>query len=75
MPVTGEFSQERNPTDLAQAGGSPWSGVALWGRQHQRAVDAACREALTNPNMARTMSSALGPKQPMPMQVGKMHAF
>jgi Resolvase, N terminal domain len=24
------------------------SGVALWGRQHQRAVDAAWREALTN---------------------------
>jgi len=35
------------------------SGVALWGRQHQRAVDAAWREALTNPHMARTMSSAL----------------
>ncbi len=38
------------------------SGAALWGRQHQRAVDAAWREAFTNPNMARTMSSALGMK-------------
>jgi hypothetical protein len=48
------------------------SGVALWGRQHQRAVDAARREALTNPDMARTMSSALGLKQPTPMQLNKM---
>jgi hypothetical protein len=51
------------------------SGVALWGRQHQRAVDAAWREALTNPDMARTMSSALGLKQPTPMQLSKMHAY
>jgi hypothetical protein len=49
------------------------SGVALWGRQHQRAVDAAWRAALTNPDMARTMSSALGMKGgPTPMQIGKM---
>jgi hypothetical protein len=51
------------------------SGVTLRSRQHQRAVDAAWREALTNSNMARTMSSALGLKQPTPMQVGKMHAY
>ncbi len=51
------------------------SGVALWGRQHQRAVDAAWREALTNPNVARTMSSALGLKQATPMQLSKMHAY
>jgi hypothetical protein len=46
----------------------------LWGRQHQRAVDAAWREALTNPNTARTMSSALGLKRPTRMQIGKIHA-
>jgi hypothetical protein len=51
------------------------SGVALWGRQHQRAVDAAWREALTNPDMARTVSSALGLKAPTPMQLNKMHAY
>jgi hypothetical protein len=51
------------------------SGVALWGRQHQRAVDAAWREGLSNPEMARTVSSALGLKQPTPMQIGKMHAY
>jgi hypothetical protein len=50
------------------------SGVALWGRRHQRAVDAAWREAHTNPDMARTISSALGLKKPTPMQLSKMHA-
>jgi hypothetical protein len=51
------------------------NGVALWGRQHQQAVDAAWHEALTNPSMARTISSALGLKQPTPMQLNKMHAY
>jgi hypothetical protein len=51
------------------------SGVALWGRQNQRAVDAAWREALTNPDMAHVMSGALKLKQPTPMQLSKMHAY
>jgi hypothetical protein len=51
------------------------SGVALWGRQHQRAVDAAWREPLSNPEMVRTVSSALGLKQPTPTQVSRMHAY
>jgi hypothetical protein len=33
------------------------------------------REALSNPDMARTMSSALGLKQPTPMQLNKMYAY
>jgi hypothetical protein len=45
-------------------------------RQHQRAVDAAWREALTNPDMARIMSSmAVSKSGPTPMQLNKMHAY
>jgi hypothetical protein len=52
------------------------SGVALWGKQHQRAVDAAWREALTNPDMARTMSNTMqSPQGPTPIQLKKMHAY
>jgi len=48
---------------------------AAWNKQTQRAHDAAWREALSNPDMTRIMSSMSVAKQPTPMQLSKMHAY
>jgi hypothetical protein len=52
------------------------TGIKLADRQGQRATDAAWREALTNQDFARLMSSSLGMKGgPTPMQKGKIRAY
>jgi hypothetical protein len=50
---------------------SPNALGAAWNKQTQRAPDAGWREALSNPDMTRIMSSMAVAKQPTPMQLSK----
>lgn len=53
----------------------PMQMVKLWNANKKNAVNAAWREALSNPDLARTVSNVMGSKQASPMQISKMYSY